>query len=223
MFIKKGISLKVPPLSKLDQNDKKSVIIETLFRRKENISPNTCRSQGSDRSNNSIGKTFEKTGLKKQQPPFQAHSKINCECNICQNKRNDSKEFFFSKKSSSYYYFLYLSAPEIMLDSFFGEEDEKFESYDKVRSSALEMEKSTVLRTFSQISALRSPPFSGPDHELLDKDFLFVLKRILPSKNSLYSLRILIPDTVVFFNGEAKYMVYNGQVCFFSLYKKIKN
>ena len=50
------------------------------------------------------------------------------------------------------------------------------------------------------------------DHDIADKDFLFVLKRLLPAKNSPYSLKILIPDTVVFWNGEAKFMVYNGKV-----------
>ena len=60
------------------------------------------------------------------------------------------------------------------------------------------------------------------DHDITDKDFLFVLRRLLPAKNSPYSLKILIPDTVVFWNGEAKFMIYNGKVnkYFFKKYKK---
>jgi len=76
------------------------------------------------------------------------------------------------------------------------------------------MEKSTYLKNVSQVSGLKSSSINNTtaDHDLIDKDFLFVLKRLLPAKNSQYSLRVLIPDTVVFWNGEAKFLIYNGKV-----------
>lgn len=99
-----------------------------------------------------------------------------------------------------------------MLDSFF-DNDEKFENSGKMKPPINDMEKSTFLRAFSQQgSTMRSSTLLASDHELLDKNFLYILRRLLPAKNSLYSLRIMIPDTVVFYNGEAKYIVYNGNV-----------
>lgn len=99
-----------------------------------------------------------------------------------------------------------------MLDSFF-EEDEK----DIEKTAFFEIEKSCMLKNVSQISGLKSSIQLISDNELMDRDFLFVLKRLLPAKNSFYSLRILIPDTVVFLNGEAKFLIYNGNVSnFFS-------
>jgi len=37
-----------------------------------------------------------------------------------------------------------------------------------------------------------------------EKDFVFVLKRLIPSKNTPYNLRISVPETIAFIDGEPK-------------------
>jgi len=98
----------------------------------------------------------------------------------------------------------------LLLDSFFEEEKDN----ELARTPLFELEKSSVGKNLSQISVLKGSVLLNSDPDLIDKDFLFVLRRLLPSKNSLYCLRILIPDTVLFSNGEAKFLVYNGKVVY---------
>ena len=46
----------------------------------------------------------------------------------------------------------------------------------------------------------------------LEKDFVFIIKRLIPSKNVPRSLRLFIPDTVAFINGEVKFIIMTGKV-----------
>ena len=90
---------------------------------------------------------------------------------------------------------------------------DKDKNSEREKMSQFEMEKSSVFRNISQASPLKSGMLlTSTENEIIDKDFLFILKRLIPSKNSIYSLRILIPDTVVFHNGEAKLLAFNGKV-----------
>lgn len=40
----------------------------------------------------------------------------------------------------------------------------------------------------------------------VEKDFVFVLKRLIPPKNALGTIRVNIPETVCFISGEAKFI-----------------
>ena len=51
--------------------------------------------------------------------------------------------------------------------------------------------------------------FSNPDKE---KDFNFVLSNLIPPPSIERSLRLMIPETVLFFKGEQKAVVYTGRV-----------
>ena len=55
-------------------------------------------------------------------------------------------------------------------------------------------------------------PLSSVDGE---KDFVFILKRLHPPKNVIRSLRLLIPETIGFINGEAKFILITARVSFY--------
>ena len=50
-----------------------------------------------------------------------------------------------------------------------------------------------------------------------EKDFIFVLKRLYAPKNIIRTPRLLIPETVGFINGEAKFIVITTKVSSFSM------
>lgn len=45
----------------------------------------------------------------------------------------------------------------------------------------------------------------------MEKDFVFLLRRLLPIAKINRTLNIIIPDTVCFINGEPKLIVYNNR------------
>ena len=45
-----------------------------------------------------------------------------------------------------------------------------------------------------------------------EKDFIFILKRLYPPKHVISTPRLLIPETVGFINGEAKFIVITTKV-----------
>jgi len=45
-----------------------------------------------------------------------------------------------------------------------------------------------------------------------EKDFVFILKRLAPHKAMSNSLRLFIPDTACFIQGECKFIAYTGKV-----------
>ena len=46
----------------------------------------------------------------------------------------------------------------------------------------------------------------------IEKDFVFILKRLAPLKYMMNTLRLFIPDTACFIQGECKLIVYTGKV-----------
>lgn len=46
----------------------------------------------------------------------------------------------------------------------------------------------------------------------LEKDFVFVLKKLVPPRELPYTLRIFIPETIAFADGEAKFIVLTEKV-----------
>lgn len=61
--------------------------------------------------------------------------------------------------------------------------------------------------------------FDNSDGSLgLEKDFVFILKRLIPGKNMLNSLRICIPDTACFMQGECKFIAFTAKVSRFPQY-----
>jgi hypothetical protein len=62
-------------------------------------------------------------------------------------------------------------------------------------------------------SALKIPFIKemDEDSDSQNQDFPFLLKKLLPVKNNAKSLKLLIPDTVVFQNGEPIFIIYNSR------------
>lgn len=54
----------------------------------------------------------------------------------------------------------------------------------------------------------------------LDKDFVFVIKKLYPPKHVQRSLRLFVPDTAAFGGGEIKYIVMTGKVISSILFSK---
>ena len=96
-------------------------------------------------------------------------------------------------------------------------------------ASDLPFEKQTIAKlechcTICQAqNEIRIPPEEVPVHPFFrsydfksitrgthyDKDFVFILKRLIPPTHASQSLRLPIPETVAFINGEAKFIVSN--------------
>ena len=45
-----------------------------------------------------------------------------------------------------------------------------------------------------------------------EKDFIFILKRLAPHKNVTNSLRLFVPDTACFIQGECRLLAFTGKV-----------
>ena len=53
---------------------------------------------------------------------------------------------------------------------------------------------------------------SNDQCQTYEKDFTFVLKRLMPTKHTSHTLRLRIPDTVIFINGQPKFFVLQNKV-----------
>ena len=74
----------------------------------------------------------------------------------------------------------------------------------------------SVERNDASAAFFRNFDFHQKNNEL-EKDFTFILKRLIPPKHIARSLRLFVPDMACFIAGEAKLAVMTGKVNFLSI------